>query len=76
MCMIKIEIIHGNWYEVCYVVILSQLYVSMTSENEVVGDKVVEISTTKKDIWPQNIESHFITLMVEEVIKDNMHTTT
>ncbi|KAG5066224.1 hypothetical protein JHK86_009955 [Glycine max] len=40
----------------------------MASENKVVGDDVVEISTTKK-IWPQNIGSHFITLLEEEVKK-------
>lgn len=28
----------------------------MKTENEVVGDDVVEIIATKKDIWPQNIE--------------------
>ncbi|KAG5034916.1 hypothetical protein JHK87_009826 [Glycine soja] len=41
----------------------------MASENKVVGDDVVEISTTKK-IWPQNIGSHFITLLEEEVKKE------
>lgn len=47
----------------------------MASENKVVGDDVVEISTTKK-IWPQNIGSHFITLLEEEVKKGNKQTTT
>ena len=41
----------------------------MTNKNETVGDDVVEIITTKKDIWPQNVESHFISLLEEEVKK-------
>ena len=45
-------------------------FFTMASENKVVGDDVVEISTTKK-IWPQNIGSHFITLLEEEVKKGN-----
>ncbi|KHN37446.1 hypothetical protein glysoja_047971 [Glycine soja] len=44
---------------------------SMLDENEVVGDDMVEIPHTKKDIWSQNVESHFITLMEEEVKKDD-----
>jgi len=48
----------------------------MADENEVVGDNVVEIPQTKKDVWPQNVESHFITLMEEEVKKGNRQTTT
>jgi len=35
----------------------------MADENEVVGDGVVEIPFAKKDIWQQNVESHFINLM-------------
>ena len=37
---------------------------------------MIEITVTKKDIWAQNIESHFITLMEEEVKKGNRQTTT
>jgi len=48
----------------------------MLDENEVVGDDMVEIPHTKKDIWSQNVESHFITLMEEEVKKGNRQTTT
>ncbi|KAL5135098.1 hypothetical protein HKD37_03G008088 [Glycine soja] len=48
----------------------------MADENEVVGDDVVEIPHTKKDTWPQNVESHFITLMEEEVKKGIRQTTT
>ena len=55
---------------------LSQVYFSMAFENEVVGDDMVEISTTKTDIWPQNIEYHFITLLEEKVNKGNRQTTT
>lgn len=48
----------------------------MATENEAVGDDMVEIIATKKDIWPQNVESHFIALLGEELKKGNRHTTT
>ncbi|KAK7251974.1 hypothetical protein RIF29_35615 [Crotalaria pallida] len=48
----------------------------MANENEGVGDEGVEITGTKKDIWPATVESYFIGLMEEEVKKGNRQTTT
>ena len=48
----------------------------MANENEAVENDVVEIIITKKDIWPQNVESHFIALLEEEVNNGNRQTTT
>ncbi|KAI4351057.1 hypothetical protein L6164_005444 [Bauhinia variegata] len=48
----------------------------MTNENEDFGDEVVEVTGSKKDIWPPNVESYFIDLMEEEVRKGNRQTTT